>query len=490
MPFRLPVGEWLPDLPPNENPGALQAKNCIAQINSYTPFPSLTTFSTSLGSRALGAIIARDAAANVYTYAGDVSALYALNTQSWSNISRTVGGPYAVPDGDYWEFVQWGETVIAVNGVAGDAPQQISLGAASFAALSGAPPKARHIAVVRDFVVLGNLENALPQRVRWSAINNATSWTANPATLADFQDLPGDGGWIQKVVGGDYGVIIQERAVFRMDFVGSPLIFQFNQVLRNIGTPIPNSVVSYRDLVFFLSEDGFYVFDGSQAHPIGENRVDRTIRAALDDGHADRVSAIIDPARKLVAWAYPASGNIGGNPNRIAIYNWGAKRWSQIEDINIELLAHSISGGFTLDGLDAVSSSIDALTPTLDSRDWVGNEVLLSAFNANHRLSLFNGSAMPAVVDTNERMLFPDERTTITEIWPLVEAQSMTASVAPVVRDLLTGTASAAAAAQPNSTGFVPLRSSARYHRFRIQTSGEFDHIHGVMVNAVREGKR
>lgn len=116
--------------------------------------------------------------------------------------------------------------------------------------------------------------------MQWSAINNATSWTADPATLADFQDLPGDGGWIQKVVGGDYGVIIQERAVFRMDFVGSPLIFQFNQVLRNIGTPIPNSVVSYRDLVFFLSEDGFYVFDGSQAHPIGENRVDRTIRAA------------------------------------------------------------------------------------------------------------------------------------------------------------------------------------------------------------------
>src|SRR4029077_2402588 len=110
------------------------------------------------------------------------------------------------------------------------------------------------------------------QRVRWSAINNANSWTADPTTLAGYQDLLGEGGWIQKIVGGEQGgYVIQEHAIWRMTFVGSPLIFQFDKVKTGIGAYAPQSVVSFQGMIFFLANDGFYMFDGSNIIPIGLN---------------------------------------------------------------------------------------------------------------------------------------------------------------------------------------------------------------------------
>ena len=490
----IPFAEWLPDIPALGNQGAITAKNVIPDQVSYLPFPNQVVFSTSLSARAQGAIIARDTVGNSYNFAGDNNKLYQLVGTSWSNVSRLVGGTYTTPTDEYWEFTQWGNTVIGVNGA--DAPQRLSLGAANFVVLPGAPPQARHITTVRDFVVLGNISATatMPQAIAWSAINNSDSWTANAATLADRQDLPGDGGWVQKVVGGEYGVIFQERAIFRMTFVGSPLIFQFDQVHQNIGAYAPQSVVAYQNLIFFLSEDGFYVFDGVSVKPIGRGKVDQTFFAELDTQYYLRVVATIDPVNKLVMWAYPVAGNTGGNPNRILIYNWAFNKWSRVEDINIELLTRSVSGIYTLDGLDAINTSIDALPWGLDSRQWNTGQLIFSCFNSSHQLARFNGSAMPATVDTGERQFNPrmNGKSYLTEVRPLIDGVSTSAQVTLITRNLLTESASAGTAMTPVSAGFAEVRSTARFHRVRVTTANgsDFSHLIGVDVEVQPDGGR
>lgn len=492
----LPFAEWLPDIPPLENPGALVATNVIPGPNNYLPFPSPVVFSTSLGGVCKGGIVARDAANNVYNYAGDASALYQLVGTSWTNVARLSGGAYATPTDDFWEFIQWGQTVIGVNGANADVPQAISLGAANFTALSGSPPRARHIAVVRDFVVLGNISAtaALPQTVQWCAINNANSWTADAATLADRQDLPGDGGWVQKIIGGEYGVILQERAIFRMTFIGSPLIFQFDQIHNNIGAYAPQSVVAYQNKVFFLAEDGFYYFDGQNVNPIGRGKVDSTFFADLDTTYYYRIQGAIDPINKLTLWAYPAAGNTGGNPNKILVYSWAFNRWSLIEGIDVEYIMRTLTGTYTLESLDNISGSIDALTDSLDSRVWNIGQLILSGFNSSHRLTKFVGSAMAATIDTGELCLNKAQqgRSCITEIRPNVEGYSASAQIAIISRNVLTQSASVGAASSPNGTGFVTARNSARYHRIRLTTTSatDFDHLQGVEVTFNPEGDR
>lgn len=491
----VPFGEWLPDLPEFENPGATVARNVIPDVKSYRPFPSPTVYSTSLGGAAKGHTVARDNAGDYFNYAGDSSALYVLVGTAWSNVSRTVGGAYDIAVDDYWEFAQFGQQLIAVGGGANE-PQVITVGAANFAALAGSPPKARHIATIRDFVVVGNISATAtsPQMVRWSAINNAASWTPDAATLADFQDLPGEGGWVQRIIGGEYGTVFQERAIYRMTFVGSPLIFQFDKVQNNIGAYVPGGVVSYRNFTFFLSEEGFYVFDGTNVTPIGKNKVDRTFFNELDRNYNYRISSAIDPVRKIVAWAYPASGNSGGNPNRIILYHWDTQRWSRIEDISIHLIMRSLNAGFTLEGLDAVSTSLDALPLSLDSSQWSEGQFQFSCFNANHRLANFNGSAMPATVETPEIQLnrSVDGLAYVTEVRPVAEGISASVTVAVGARNVLTSSASYTTAVSPISTGFAQVRSTARFHRFQLNTTSatDFTHLQGVDITVSGDGRR
>ncbi|HZC81908.1 MAG TPA: hypothetical protein VE222_09375, partial [Nitrospiraceae bacterium] len=193
----LPIREWTPDLP-NLGGGEVTALNVIPWQGSYKSFPSMAIYSNALTARCQGAYFMRDSAANVYNFAGDATKLYKLGTATYADAS---GATYATAIDDWWEFTTWGQTVIATNYA--DVPQVITLGGGTFSALGGSPPKARHIAVIKDFVVLGNVTDgtAAPNRVKWSALNDSTDWTISTSTQSDEQDIQGDGGWVQKIIG-------------------------------------------------------------------------------------------------------------------------------------------------------------------------------------------------------------------------------------------------------------------------------------------------
>lgn len=511
----IPFGEWLPDLPntglapqfigtigatiPAGAAGAITVTNVIPDAQSYRPFPSLVTFSSSLGSKCLGGIIATDAGLNNYNYVGDNSALYTLAQQSFNVATRLVGGAYSVNGNDYWEFVNWGNTVIGVNGYT-DPPQQITLGQNNFSNMTqDVPVKGKHITVMRDFVVMGNVSDSATQvyRVRWCGINDPTTWAPTAATLADYQDLPSEGGPVQKVLGGEYGVVFQQRSIWRMLFVGSPLVFQFDRVHNAIGAYAPQAAIKYQNLSFFLSQEGFFSYDGQALSPIGRGKVDKFFFADVGPTYTNRIVAAIDQANKLVMWSYASGSSSGGNPDKIIIYSWAFNKWALVTGLNIQLFLQSITTGYTLDGLDAISTNLDTGIPaSLDDPQWTGGTIVLSAFNSNGQLAKFNGSAMAVIVDTGEFELFKDMRAMITNVRPQVLGVNYSQSsmqITVLSRNNLTESASVGyAATLPNATGFVNLRASARYFRLRLTTTANtnFTHIMGVEVVGVPAGVR
>lgn len=512
----IPFGEWLPDLPdtglapqfigtigatiPAGAAGAITVTNVIPDAQSYRPFPSLTVFGqTGALGIPLGGISATDPASNNYNYVGDQSRLWALVQQSWSNVSRLVGGAYTVTSPDNWEFVNWGNTVIGVNGFT-DAPQTISLGNANFAALTqDVPVKARHVATMRDFVVMGNVSDSATQvyRVRWCAINDPTTWSPSAATMADFQDLPSEGGPVQKVVGGEYGVIFQQRSIWRMQFVGSPLVFQFDRIHNAIGAYAPQATIRYQNLVFFLSQEGFYAFDGTNLNPIGRGKIDKFFFADLSPTYVANTVAVTDQINKLVMWSYASGSSIGGNPDKLIVYSWAFQKWALVTGLNIQFFLNTISTGYTLDGLDAVSTNLDTGIPySLDSPQWTGGQIIASAFNSTGQLSKFNGSAMAVTLDSGEFELFRDNRAMITSIRPQVlgaNASLSEISVTVLNRNNLTESASVGYVATiPNASGFINVRASARYFRLRLQTTAgfAFTHIMGCEIEGSSVGRR
>lgn len=487
-------GAYTPDLPPMDNAGVTVALNVLPAGDSYASFPSTAVYSDALDARCQGAVSGRDNDGTTYNFAGDASKLYAISTAAWSDVS--VAGGYSTNSQERWEFTQWGEQMLATNFA--DPIQTYTMGTSSaFANLSGTPPQARHIDVVRNNVVVANTYDAVdgnvPYRVRWSGIGDETAWTPSVTTQSDFQDLDGQGGWCQRIIGGEYGVILQERAIWRMTYVGSPIIYQFDEVERGQGTPAPGSVTKLRGAIPYLGDDGFYIFDGQQSIPIGADAVDKTFYADLDQSYMDRISSTIDPINKIIFWASPGQQNVGGNPNRIWAYNYSPtakKRWAYA-DLDIEYIYRSLAEGYTLEGLDSVSASLDALAFSLDSRVWMGNSALFSGFNSDHKQVNFTGTALDATIETQEVELTRNMRTNVQEIRPFIEGSSAVVTIQVGMRNDLSESVTWTSEISANNAGNFPVRANARYHRMRVKISGGFNHAQGLnMVKMTARGGR
>lgn len=494
-------GEWTPDIPPLENKGLTKAENVLPGAASYLPLPAATAYTTAqLAERAQGGISARDPSAvgTVYTYVGTETKLYSLTDTTWSDVSGTT---YSTAADDQWDFTQWGNQVVGTNFA--DNIQVITLGGAAFGDLGGSPPKARYVDVVEQFLVVANTWDAVdgyqPQRVRWSGIGDITSWTVSATTQADYQNLNNNGGYIQGIVGGDYGLIFQERAITRMSYVGSPLVFQFDEVERERGALASGSIIKIGQNVAYLSADGFFVFDGQQSIPIGNKKVDDTFFndpndvLSYDPAYITRMTSSVYPSDQIIVWSYTSINAVGGTPDVLLFFNYSPNaetRWSYALVDNHLLLA-PLSQGYTLDGLDAVSTSIDALAFSLDSRVWNGGEELLGIINDDLDLATFNGDPLDATIETGEFQLNPPGRTQVTMVRPFVDVYTGTVTVQLAERNLSSENAVFQGALTPNSAGFCNTRSNARFHRARINITGSFDHAEGFeFVKATPIGLR
>jgi hypothetical protein len=481
-----PFGEWLPDQAAYRNAGVTVATNVLPSASGYLPVPGFVATTNALDTRPRGAIRARDTDGNAFEFAGDALRLYQDVGDVWTDRSKT--GGYAT--GERWEFLAWKNKILATN--FSDSPQQITFGAAAFSDLTTAF-RARHIAAIRDFVVVGNTFDAtdggVPSRVRWSAFNNETDWTVSPATLSDFQDLKVGG--VERILGGEFGVVFQADSVWRMTFVGAPVVFQFDEVLPGIGTIAPGAVVRDGATAYFLSSRGFFALvNGSQATPIGANKVDRFVLDDLDVNFLDRISATVDPGSHRVLWAYPGAGNVNGRPNRIVVYDPSLDRWSLIEQ-ELELIWSSGGTATTLEQLDSVSASIDDLETSLDSQMWSGSGRLLAAFNAAFENGNFGGDPMAATIESQEVEIHSGARARLNAFRPLVEGGAVTAQVG--TRNRQSDPVTFGAVLSQRASGRFTTRANARYHRVRLNLSGAWERAIGIQIErdeAKRGGRR
>ena len=558
----IPFGDWMPDLPDFANPGATVARNVLPVENYYGPLGALEATTDALTARALGAARGKDTSGSNFNYAGDATKLYEVRAAGITDKSK--GGGYSTGSGEIWEFATFESRLIGTNWT--DPVQGIDIGAAGLFAdqfTSTLKPKARHIATIREFLFLGNTNDAtdgdVPYRTWWGAYKDALDMDPDAQTQSDFEDRPA-GGDVQRLIGGvEYGVLFQQTAITRVTYAGGETIFQFDSIDRKRGTPIPNGVVGHGRLIFFPSEEGFFVNDGTQSHPIGVNQVDKTFAKQFDLNDANLVSAAIDPLNKLYAIAFPGSGGV----LKIFFYNWIDRRWSEAE-VDLELLFNSTAEAFTLEGLDAVAldsaadttlsaneasgqteisvtsvsgfsvgdtaritlndatihqskintvggstitiddslpsaadsgkrfvrTTIDVLTPGLDSAQWRGGGLLFGAFDTAHKLAYFDGANLAATIETGETELNPGFLSKLVKARPLIDGGTITAAVAG--RNRLIDAVVFDASEALDAIGEVGMLNESRYHRLRakIAAGGTWQHAQGIQVQASSMGTR
>src|SRR5262249_30726996 len=195
------------------------------------------------------------------------------------------------------------------------------------------------------------------------------------------------------VAGGEFGVIFQESAMRRMVYApGSPVIFNIERITEDKGLMAPYSLIRAGDKIFFLAPHGFQgMVSTGLPQAIGKERFDRTFFADYDSGSIQMIIGAADPGQTRVYWAYKSQAGTIGQFDKILCYDYALDRAS-ILAMSGEYLASLARPGVTLEGLDSVSGSLDALSFSLDDVS-INALSRLSAVGAAHKLGFFAGSA-------------------------------------------------------------------------------------------------
>lgn len=488
-------GDLQADLPTYQNTGALVVDNVVPLKRGYKSLAGFQALSgTGLTNQAVGLFTSFSAGGST-NYAGDSTKLYQMDSSLvFQDISKVGGYNNSTTENarDFWAFTQFGSNIIGTNFA--DNIQKFEEGVDSaFSDLVSL--KAKYIAVVRDFVVVGYTEESSTtynQRVKWSGINNSSQWTPSQTTQSGYQDIVGSHGNIQQIVGGESsGIVFMEKAIYRMSYVGVPLIFQFDKIADNIGAFAPKSVASFGNMIFFLAQDGFYKLTGGQdLSPIGNARVDNYFFNDLSS-NLDGITSAIDPNNSIVVWSYRGSGATGTTNNKLLIYNYAVDKWSTGSGQDLEFIASASQEAFTtLESLD-VLGDLDNLPRSLDSYYYGEGIVGLAGFNSEHKFGKFISNSLSATIDTTEFEGAEGKRSTLINCRPIVDGtSSTTVTVTPYSRASQLETSTAGNTVSTNDTGTCPLRSTSRYHRIRVNVSGNFNTLSGVDIEARPEGGR
>ena len=532
---RVTFTEWTPDLPGiAENLSV--ALNVVPTAIGYAPFPTAVDYSAA-ASENLNSVTAGRFNATTNVFAGGATKLFKFDSADLSMDNVSKSGNYTGVS--KWNFVQFGNTIIAANNV--NKLQGYTLGSSTtFDDLAAAAPVAEYVTVVRDFVVAANLDSGTnANKVQWSDINDEADWTSGATSQSDYQVIA-DGGNIHGITGGEFGLILLDRAIVRMVYIGSPYFFQFDTIARGIGCIEGNSVAQYNNTTYFLGADGFYSCDGSTVTPIGTQKIDNWFFDNANPAKLDEMSSTVDPIHKLVVWDFISTFG----HRLLLIYNWQVQKWSY-GTTDVDYVANIASAGTTLEGLDtnylvtagsftvgkeytiaslgtttftsigaavnvvgarftatgvgtgtgtavdleaaaAAGRTLDTMTTSLDDNLWAGGK-FLSAGVRDDKVVTFTGANASAMINTGD--IGSEATSVVTLARPIVDNGS--ANVAIASRTLLNQTPSYGSYVSADSENRVSLRSSGKYHRLSIVPTGsQWSNIMAIDVEITQQGTR
>ena len=478
---------------PSTNEFQVQTNNDTTATNLKNTINGHADFSATVSSAEVTVTRAAVGRDNLTNVSSDTTRLTTTNF--------TGGTPLTGGSTDFVSFTQFGDYIIASNGV--DAPQYFLMGTSTgFANLStistaGTPPTFRVSGVIRDFLVTGNVIDysqtpnlEYRNRVQWSGLNDIKSWT--PGTKqADYQDLPGSGGQVVAITSGEYGYVFRQNEIIRMDYVGGATVFRFSVISPNRGATYGKTVCQDNRRAFFYADDGFFEVNGDQVKPIGAEKVNRFFDTDLNKAFSDRITAAVDPFNQLAIWLYPSSNNTSnttGICDRVIIYNYVTEKWS-IADASASTIFTQFVGAYTVETMDLISENLENINISLDTDFWQGGQLYLGAIDSNKKAAIFSGDSNEVELETKEIELFPGLRSDITEVRPIVDAVSTDAIT---TRERLADSISTSSYSSMVTNGSVPVRESGRYIRVNVKIpSGKvWNHAQGVDLIASRAGRR
>ena len=249
--------------------------------------------------------------------------------RAWSDAAETSN---IIFQANQWSMDNWGEDLLAVRRggqlMVWDADASVAPVRATLVVT--APDEINSIVVSpndRHVIALGTKEYGTgifnPLLVRWSDQEDYTNWTPSATTTSGEIQLV-DGTAIAGGIRTRNAIHIwTDRALYGLQFVGPPFIFQTQLLGDNAGLIGPHAAIELEGVTYWMGYNDFFAFNGRV------QKLNCTVRRFIYDSfhmaQADKVYCGTNSEFHEVIWLYPANDSL--EPNRYVIYNTLEDHW-------------------------------------------------------------------------------------------------------------------------------------------------------------------
>ena len=201
-------------------------------------------------------------------------------------------------------------------------------------------PTTRHLIHLGTETTIGDTSTQDDMFIRFSDQEDINDYTPTAINSAGTQRLQ-DGTKIMGSLKGKETILVwTDNALYTMKFIGAPFTFGFEQVGTNCGLIGKNAVIEIDGVAFWMSPNGFFMFDGTvKSLPCS---VEDYVYDQADTTKGQQIYAGLNNQFTEVVWYYPSTSS--DYNDQYVVLNYGEK----------------VEGGVWYIGTEARTSWIDA----------------------------------------------------------------------------------------------------------------------------------
>ena len=201
-------------------------------------------------------------------------------------------------------------------------------------------PTTRHLIHLGTETTIGNTATQDDMFIRFSDQEDINDYTPTAINTAGTQRLQ-DGTKIMGALKGKESILIwTDNALYTMKFIGAPFTFGFEQVGTNCGLIGKNAVVEIDGNAFWMSPNGFFMFDGTvKSLPCS---VEDYVYDQADTTKGQQIYAGLNNQFTEVIWYYPSTNSAYND--QYVVFNYGQQMRGGVWYIGTESRTSWIDG--------------------------------------------------------------------------------------------------------------------------------------------------
>jgi hypothetical protein len=279
---------------------------------------------------------------DVYTLT--ISASTATVSKVFSAVSHPASSWSPKLSADEVHVASYGGSAIAVAG-GSDCPLVFATSPGCAVIWSGVPSGSKYVVAWGQYLFVANLLVGATRnrsRIRWNTNGDMANW---PSTY--YIDLDPDDG--DEITGmralGDYLVVFKRNKIFVIYWQGGALLFKELRRSATVGCVAGRTIVEKDQKLYFLADDGFYSFDGTNTTELSKKIKDKVLdidfsvpwlhHSEVYESHRQIWFGV---RHKMVA-GEEALQDYQKSANRVFVYDWELDNWT-IYDIQASTFAN------------------------------------------------------------------------------------------------------------------------------------------------------